>query len=280
MTQLFKRTAQVKIRDRVITSDQLDIDITHTSFLNSFPTAAVTIWNPADKTIGECDSKKNVTTGVVSHPDVIVELGYGGNNEQVINGEVTSFQVDKRGMDRMLVINATEKGKIQAEFAMLTFIETTASRAIADLTFASFLSDAQRNRRIRVGEDKLITNMVVRKNLTALKNLISTTKSAFYTSAGNFMVIPADLVSRSPKVVDFNSGLLETPEKIDNTAKNGINKRQGFMVKTLPLPGVRAGSSLKVLDEDGEIVVNGVVYETKIKFPSRGEAMATHKVAA
>jgi hypothetical protein len=235
------------------------------------------IWNPSDKTIGECDSKEN-DAGVVIHPDIVVEIGYGGKNKVILDGEVTSFRVDKKGRDRVLVINATEKGRILPEFTFLNIINLMASQVIENLTFNSF-DKKRREERIRVGEDKLITNMTIRNNLAALKQLITTTKSSFYTRGGELMVIPATLIPRSPTVIDFDSGLLEKPEKIDNSDKGGKNKRRGFVVKTLPIPGLRAGSSIEVLSLKGETTLTGVIYETKIKFPSRGEAIATHKVA-
>lgn len=277
MTKLFDRIARVTLNNRVIESSsarprsgviKLDVDVIHTAVLNAFPVATVVIWNPSDETVGECQSTRNGNDETV-FPDIIVEIGYVGGTDVIMKGAVTAFKVDKSRVDRALTITASEKDTFKPVVTQKSFVNKMASSLFRALA-TGFIN------KVDVGEDVLVPKLVVRNPLTAIKQVAGLSKSSFFFSAGKINIIPSTLVPDSPTIVDFKSGLLEKPEKIESADK----KEKGYLVKTLPLAGVRAGSSIKALWGGGFSRVEGVIYDSKINLPSRGEALAEYKVAA
>ena len=280
MTRLFDRVSEVTINNRTIQSlngsalmgnIKLDIDITHTALLNAFPVATVVIWNPSEKTIGECQSTKDDNDEVV-YPSINIKMGYVGGIEGIMNGAITAFKVDKSNGNKTLTITASEKDTFKPVIVHKSFVEKKASYLFEALA-PGFTN------KIDPGEDVLIPSLVVRDTMNAIRQVASLSKSAFFISNGKLNIIPATLTPNNSTIVDFNSGLLDRPEKIESADK----KEKGYLVKTLPLVGVRAGSSLKAIWNSplkGIVNVNGVVYDSKISLPSSGDAMAEYKVAA
>jgi len=277
MTQLFDRISRVTLNSRVIESSsaaprdgviKLDVDVVHTAVLKGFPVATVVIWNPSDETIGECQSTRDENDETV-FPNIKVEMGYVGGTDIVMNGVVSAFKINKARADRSLTITASEKDAFKPVVTQKSFVNKRASYLLTVLT-PGFIN------KLDVGEDVLIPKLVVRNVLTAIQQVAALSKSTFYFSAGKINIIPETLTPSSPTVVDENSGLLSKPEKIESADK----KEKGYLVKTLPLAGVRAGSSIKALYDGGFSWVEGVIYDSKISLPSRGDASAEYKVAA
>ncbi len=277
MTQLFDRVSRVTLNSRVIESSsaapqagiiKLDVDVTHTAVMRGFPVATVVIWNPSDETIGECQSTRDSNDETV-FPSIKIEMGYVGGTDIVMNGLVAAFKVDKKTTDRALTITASEQDAFKPVVSKKSFVDKRASFLLSTLA-SGFIN------KLDLGEDVLVPKLVVRNVLTAIQQVVVLSKSTFYFSAGKINIIPETLVPSSPTVVDENSGLLEKPEKIESKDK----KEKGYLIRTLPLAGVRAGSSIKALYNGGFSWVEGVVYDSKISLPSRGEALAEYKVAA
>lgn len=278
MTQLFDRLTRVTLNDsREIQSStaapaagiiKLDIDVKHTAVMNGFPVATVVIWNPSDKTVGECQSTKD-SNGETVFPNIKIEMGYLGGTDIVMNGVIVAFKIERAQESRALTITASEKDAFKPVLTQKSFVDKRASFLFSQLA-PGFINKNE------PGEDVLVPKLVVREPITAINQVVRLSSSAWYASAGKINIIPAQLAPDNPTVVDFNSGLLEKPEKIESEDK----KEKGYLVKTLPLVGVRAGSSIRALWDGGFLKVEGVVYDSKITLPSRGDALAEYKVAA
>lgn len=278
MTQLFDRLTRVTLNGtREIQSStetpttgiiKLDMDVTHTAVLNAFPVATVVIWNPSDKTIGECQSTRDSNDETV-FPSIKIEMGYVGGTDIVMNGVVAAFKVDRIQSGRSLTITASEKDAFKPVVTRKSFVKKRASFLFDQLAIG-FINKNE------PGENVLVEKLVVRKPIDAIKQVVSLSKSAWYASAGKINIISATPTPSNPTVVDLNSGMIGKPEKIESEDK----KEKGYLVRTLPLAGVRAGSTIKALYNGGFSWVEGVIYDSKVSLPSRGDAFAEYKVAA
>lgn len=273
MTQLIRRVAKVTVGSHVFAFPPLDIDIDRTQSLNKFGITTVTLYNPNDDMVGQCQSRKT-KSGKVIRPLIIVDAGYGknvsvGNTEIVSEGDVHSYEHRRNGADRELEINITDQGRFRPDVRNRAIKQPNKASVILRFISAGF------NTNIRVGEEAYLDRFVIRNEISAIKELVKKTKSAFFFRNGKLNVIPAKLTPKNPTFVSEASGLLDTPRKIETSKEEEL----GYTVKTLFTPGVGVGSSISFRIESENRSVAGVIYESRLSFSTFGDSSVTHKVA-
>ncbi len=274
MTRLLNRKVKVFLDGRIFASDQgLDIDIDRHEAFNKFAVTTVTLWNPNDETIGACDTKPDpLDSEKEVKPFIVVHAGYEASadekrTEVLALGYVTVHKLEEHGADRALVITVEDQAKLEIrELTQEYRVPMSVEELLTRISTPNFTQ-------ISVGDNKVLPRFAFTNELQAVRKLAGMGSAVYWYHGGLLNVIPNNLPLGEPTLINEDSGLLRSPEKIETGSKN----ERGYEFRTLYLPGIGLGRTMGVIDGNDKRL-DGVIFETQTVFSTYASNYQIHKM--
>jgi len=246
---LYNRVTKLIIGSKEYDGRQIDIDFTVEFDNNPEPNIhEISIWNTTE------DTKALIKKGV----PVILNAGYGHDIGSIVVGTVGDFEVNRYDTDNEL--------KLLVGDGIESWLNATVVKSyVANITSQAVVNDLLGMFGLEVGKLALKSNITYANGISfntslnqALKRIASDTKSKFYIKNGVAFMVSEDFNVSTGFLLNADTGLIGTPEKIQ------IDKKIGWKIRCLLNHRLSTDSLLQVQSRS----LNGNVKVVKGKHTS------------
>ena len=254
---LYRKRAEIDINGRLFKGPPFSINFELTQELASFTKVSATLWNPNDETIAACEQKREGKK--IIYPPVTIQAGYEDNFGIAGTGVCKKFSVSRDGTNRILKMEIQDNNRWWDQRVMKSYYNKKASEIISDLV-------GDRPNSISLGEDKFYKKFFARTIYQAVKTFYTETKSHYYFRNGTLVMEPRKFnIGRAFKLT-YETGLVGTPERIDEPPSRDDKKKpfRGFKVKTLFIYGLNMFRSVEI--DTPTTLYRGKIYRANQKF--------------
>jgi len=267
---LYKKVAEIKIRDKVFKFPPFSITFQLSQTLGSFTKITARLYNPNDDTIALCQHSKEGEKTI--YPECTVSAGYEENFGLAGTGVIKKFDVFRDGVDRILEVQIFDNDRWWDQILNKTFNNAKASEILDEIV-------GDRPKSFSLGEDPLIKRFGVRDIYTAIVKLARQSNSYFYLRNGTAVLEPRGFVQARAFRIGYENGLVATPERIDEPAKKYQKKKafHGYKIKTLFIYGLNLFRSVSIRTD--KVNFDGFVTDAKMNFSTFGNEASEYLVA-
>lgn len=278
LTNLFKKEAKITIatdiKTKLFESPPFSIRYELTQSISSVTKVICQLYNPNDDTIAMCEAYK--IAGIKQYPTCEIQAGYENNISIAATGNIKNFDVLRQSQDRILQIEIFDNVQWYDQIVSKTYKQQTKASIILN----DIIGD--RPAQIRLGNDKLMhKGFVVKTIYSGVKAIAKETNSNFALRNGTLIMEPKGFDPRRIIKLDFTTGLINVPEKIDRPAsKNGKKQAfSGYGIKTLYINDLNIWSSIQVTwGANMEKQFTGVIENVDQKFSTFENSESNYEV--
>lgn len=213
-SRLYKRTAELEIQpvagiSKTFSSPPFRIDF-ETEF-DRFSSTKIKLYNPNQDTIDSVESKK--IAGRLQYAKLFLTAGYEDSAGIVVAGSIYKYTNKKQGADRILELQSTEQAS--------SWSSSVNRKSYKKLPAQIIISDILANSDILIGKIQLKNNTLISYTSSTLKKSVDDicrmTESEFYFKENRIFIQPIGYTPVPSQILlDYTSGLIDRPEKIEN----------------------------------------------------------------
>jgi hypothetical protein len=249
-TKAPKRVATVQIGEKVFKAPPFSVEFELEQKLESFTKTIVKLYNPNEETINACriehvNGQKNILTKCQ------VDAGYEDDHGICAKGEVARYDTFKQGPDRILELQISDLGRWRDKVINKHYKNRMASEILTDVTKGQIAN-------IELGKDVLIKNLKVLTPYHAIEALYPKTDSEYAIRNGVLIMHPAKYTKDTAFNLSYDTGLVETPERVDN------EEFHGWRIQTRFIFGLDIWRFINV--NTGEKIISGQVIKVNKRF--------------
>jgi hypothetical protein len=231
--KLFNKVCTLTIGNREYKYPPFDIEFDQK--IGESPVTEVRLYNPNEDTVTAVSKINAAGEG----PKVAIDAGYSEIHGVCVNGYVTTFNIKKERMDKVLIFQVKDAANKLIRVINKTYNNQSAANVLKDLvSIAGVTCDT-----IQLGIDTVNYKSFTASTFDwALEIILKDTKSKAYYNNGFMSVLPASFKTKPKEgyILSKDSGLINVPER---AIVGGI---AGIRLQTLFLFNLNLGNIFKL----------------------------------
>lgn len=222
MSKLFNKVCTLTIGDRQYTCPPFDVEFDQK--IGGSPVTEVKLYNPNEDTITAVSKISSSGIG----PLTIINAGYKELRGDCANGYITSFNVKKEQIDKVLTFHIMDAANKIEKIINKTYISQNAESVLKDLLSLAGVS----YEKIQLGLNNVNYKTFTAKAFgDALKVILADTESKDYYNNGIMTIQPKSYTTKPNwgYVLSKTSGLINVPERSIVLGMSGIRFQTLFL---------------------------------------------------